>query len=53
MAQPLTLINRQRLGVVVLGAEGFHHVLPDGEAGCLQGLLSRPLQGQFLKGKPE
>lgn len=48
--QPLTLVDGQRLGVVVPGIGGFHHVLADGQSGCLQGLLPCPPQGQLLQG---
>lgn len=52
-AQPLTLINGQRLRVVVLAVRSFDHVLTDGQAGCSQGLLLCPSQRQLLQGKQQ
>lgn len=52
-AQPLTLINGQRLRVVVLAVRSFDHVLTDGQAGCLHGLFLCPSQRQLLQGKQQ
>lgn len=47
----LTLVDGQRLGVVVPAVGGSHHELADGEPGCLQALLPCPPQGQLLQGQ--